>query len=166
MTTEKDLLDQDIESEGIDVDDGNYAAVLYTLGNVREVKRSEQFRKEGQSETRTMMDAVFAVRVPAGDVTSVQWMLPVPEGGKIHIRSNTFKLLSTLANGDEKLITKEGKLGKGVKLRAFLNRTCCVETKKNKEGFPNVVGCSKPVDGLKFPTKKEIENLFGDDVPF
>lgn len=151
------LLDGDATATGSDIAPGTYPGVLRGF--------SKPFLLTSQFGTTTNFELQFVIRNKEGEPATVDYLCSVPENGpgNINIRSNLYKALKGLSGES---FDKKGKFMKGVKLRSFVGKRAMVIVEKNDKDFPKIVAIAPEMDGLKYPTKKEIEALIGGDVPF
>jgi len=164
-----DVLGGELKITGADLPDGSYPATLFGFGAPFKMKVTEQFRKEGGPEFKTNFELRFGLRDKQGALVEVAYMCGIPEGGEVNRRSNLWKGISALANGDATLIDeKNGVFMKGVKLTSFLGKTAVLNIKKNKKDFPQVESIGRPMDGVKYPTMEECKALLtsSQGIPF
>lgn len=157
-----DLKGKPLESSGKDIPPGTYAALLVGYGEPFELKSAEQYG----GDWRTMFDIRFAIVLEDGTFEGIRHMVGVPDGGKVNIKSNLFKVLKAVGS---EFITDEGKLKEGVTLDSFIGKTAMLGVGKNKKDFPKVESVSAPMKGAKFPKMSDVKDLKfeeSENVPF
>lgn len=144
-----DVLNQEQQATGAEITDGSYPGTLFGFG--------EPFKLNSNfGAPRTVFEARFGILDKHGNLAEVNFLLPVPEGGKIHRRSKLFGLIKSI--GDASLIEGED-LAKGFKLSALLGRSGVLDIKNNEKKFPEVKGVGGKMAGAKYPTLEECKEL-------
>jgi hypothetical protein len=147
-----DMLGKEAQSVGKDIKPGSYPATFAGF--------SKPFMLTGKFGTTKNVELLFGIRDEDGDVSSVAYLCTLPEdANQINVRSNMFKALKAI---DRAKFDKEGmRFNTGVKLKDFVGGNCMVTVELNDRDFAKITAIAQPVKGLKFPTKKEL-----DDLPF
>lgn len=168
-------LDKPIEVVGSDVPPGQYPGRF--LGFDPKAKKLKS--KFGDA---WKVNAMFAVKLPSGDVERVSQLVTPPSHGGLHRKSALYGMLRALAPQDPEIWTGDA-LNQGVTLSRFVNRTCTVTTDvridKNGNSWPKIKNVGPGMSGLAYPTDDEIKKLNerlagveadagydGDDIPF
>lgn len=163
-----DVLNQPLKTTGSDVPEGSYPGTLYKFGEPFEVDNTRgKFYKEGQPSKRVVFEACFGIYDKVGKLESIEYLIPVPDGGAANKKSNLYKMLKGLATGTA-LMTAEGEFAPGTSLKSFIGATGVVAVKKNDQDFANVSGVGPKMDGAKYPTLEECKALQGSSeaIPF
>jgi hypothetical protein len=163
----EDVLNQPLKTTGSDIPEGSYPATLYKFGEPFEVDNTKgKFYREGQPKTRVVFEACFGIFDKSGKLESLDYLIPVPDGGAANKKSNLYKMLKGLATGTA-LMSSEGEFAAGTTLKSFVGTNGVVSVKKNDQDFANVSGVAPKMEGAKYPTIEECATLKGsDNIPF
>jgi len=165
-----DILGAEIKLTGADLPPGSYPATLFGFGAPFRMKVTEQFKKEGGPEYKDNFDLRFGVVDKQGNLVEQTYMVGVPDGGEVNRKSNLFKALLALSNGDPKVINEKGEVAKGLKLKSLIGRNCVLNIEKNKKDFPQVASVAQKLaaEGVKYPSLEECKKLLtsSEGVPF
>ena len=152
-TNEMDFLNLPLTRTAWDIAEGNYAGVLAAFGKPFELK--DNFAKEGDPDKKVVFEAVFVILTKDGAQT-VDYLLPLPQGGMANRKSNVYKMLKSLRGADPKFFQPDGNFSKDVTLTGFIGSPAMVQVKKNAKDFPAVEAVASPVEGVKLPAAKDI----------
>ncbi len=165
-----DIISKPLVKTGSEILPGSYAGTLIGFSEPFLVPVADQFKKAGKSEEQIVFEAIFAIKVKK-NLERVEFLLSPPQGGKISIKSNVYKMLRSL---DPAKIDADGNFIGDVKIEDFIGRNGTVEVAHNAKNsdFVKVKQVAAAMDGLTYPTIEESQPLLAEkiepsgDVPF
>lgn len=162
------LMDAPLQATGNEISEGSHGGTLFKFGEPFELDNTKsQFYKSGDPEKRLVFEAYFGLYDTNGILTSLELLLPFPEGGATNRKSKVYKTLKSLAVGT-KLIDDKGTFAKGTTLKSFFGLPGVLAVKKNAKEFPVIESVAPKMDGVKYPSLKECESITiqSDKIPF
>ena len=140
-----------------EIPEGTHPARLIRYSEFFEIRGSEQFRKQGDPETHTAFNAIFAVRTPTGDCDIMEMLMHKPASFTLSKKSKVYQFISVLATPDE-FDAKKNSLEK-VRMNDLLGRPCVVIVEKNKKEFSTIKSVGRAMAKQDTPNDQECEEL-------